>query len=312
MNIGRIRLIFEQLLKGIFEQKILDSDLESARVKYLRELKPDAEKLYAAFQTQQVSVDFRCFQIPYLLRYFPFYTELLPRVLEDLRTRNVQLQVEEGFCPVFFGCGPAPEFVGLLSHMHRHFPHLQKITPQFLDLEPESWWLARDIVRDYVLPSQLQNIKWDNSPPVIAGKIEATNMLDKLGARIDFSKCHLAVFQNFFNEISDELKKYAIENIMQIGHNMPPGGLIVMIHRAKYPTVTAMLKDIQSAAEHTRELRPVGNVALKEKAFACQPQDAVPKIIRENLYPTFADGFVDKLTYANSINYIYLALQRTR
>ena len=111
--------MFEQLLNGIFHKKGLSD--ERAKQEHLKSLREPARKLWKSYRPerhQPVTVDYsqKKTQEAYLLRYFPCYTLLVHKVLKDLRDSGHSLPEVELMESCFFGCGPGPEFIGLISY----------------------------------------------------------------------------------------------------------------------------------------------------------------------------------------------------
>ena len=109
--------LFDKLLEGIFESAGRED--REKREAYLRTLQEPARELWDAFRSPKADRNrklqdcYKCeeTQDAYLLRYFPFYIELLPKVLGS---RNIRLPENRHFTATFFGCGPAPELIGFL------------------------------------------------------------------------------------------------------------------------------------------------------------------------------------------------------
>ena len=132
--------------------------------------------------------------------------------------------------------------------------------------------------------------------------------------KIKVGACHLAVFQNCFNEVSDKLED-VILNIKKICQKMPAGAVILLIDRSSYTATDNMLAGLKSWAEAGNTVKPVGEANLSLNKFDCGPLlETVPNIIRENLYrqwgrdkPHWED---DGLIFAKNVSFVFLALQR--
>ena len=281
--------MFEQLLEGIFAQRELTTEQDQAA--YLGDLRPVEKSLWNSYRTQNVNVDYTAVDLQnvYLLRYFPFYTKLVPYVLSK---SGVQLPKVELLQPIFFGCGPAPEFVGLLEHLKENCPNTEMVSVTFADIAIDTWQHSINISIERVVPRI-----WDAELCDYQSKqvdITDANLLQK----IKVETCHLAVFQNCFNEVSDKLEN-VIVNIQEICQKMPAGAVILLIDRAYYSATNSMLAGLKSWAEAGNTVKPVGEANLSLNNFDCEPLlKTVPKVIRE------------KLSFARGVKFVFLALQR--
>ncbi len=228
--------VFEQLLEGIFAQQELATEQDQAA--YLSGLRSVGKSLWNSYWTQDVGVDYASagIQNAYLLRYFPFYTKLVPCVLSQ---SDVQLPKVELLQPIFFGCGPAPEFVGLLEHLKENCPKTEMVSATFVDIAIDTWRHSINI-----------NIG------CVVSRIWDAELCDYQSKRVDIADpnlqremkvetCHLAVFQNCFNEVSDKLED-VILNIEEICQKMPAGAIILLIDRSDYPATVNMLAKLKS------------------------------------------------------------------
>ncbi len=297
--------MFEQLLEGIFAQRELTTEQDQAR--YLGDLRPVGKCLWNSYQTPNVTVNYASVDIQnaYLLRYFPFYTKLVPCVLSK---SGVQLPKVELLQPIFFGCGPAPELVGLLEHLKENCPNTEMVSATFADLAIDTWQHSISISIERVV-SRI----WDAELCDYQYKqvdIADANLLQK----IKVETCHLAVFQNCFNEVSDKSES-VIVNIQKICQKMPAGAVILLIDRRGYTATSNMLARLKSWAKTGNTVKPVGKANLSLNKFDCEPLlKTVPKIIRENLYhhwgrdrPPWEDN---GLIFAKDVKFVFLALQR--
>ena len=296
--------MFKQLLEGIFEQKNLTTEQE--QIAYLCSLRPVGKSLWDSYRTQNVNVDYTSVdtQNAYLLRYFPSYAKLVPYVLGE---SDVQLPKVELLQPIFFGCGPAPEFVGLLEHLKENCPDTGMVSATFVDIAIDTWRHSINISIDRVV-SRI----WDAE--LCDYQYKQVDIADAdLLQKIKVGDCHLAVFQNCFNEVSDKLES-VIRNIKKVCQTMPAGAVILLIDRGGYTATDNMLADLKSWAEAGDTVKPMGEANLSRRAFDCRPLlETVPEIIRKNLYRQGRDKrlFVDDgLIFSNDVNFLSLVLQR--
>lgn len=310
--------IFEQLLEGVFEQQKLTTD--TAKVDYLHKLQPTVTEISRSFRNQNVDTDYSNTntQNAYLLRYFPSYTQLLPTALHDLDGDNIWLPEVSELHSMLFGCGPAPELVGLLQYLHDSDHYCKQIAPQFVDIAATDWQESRKLTAKYVMNPVRHGRIWKKlSNPVIDADIADNDLKSK----IDPATCHLAVFQNCFNEISNA--NQALENIKHIALAMPVGSLVVIIDRSRYGETDRMLQDLKQWAKGIDGVNAVGDLNLDERTYQCyELLSEVPEIILNNFCCRHRDlppppkneshqWFKNYWTYANKVTYVTLTIQRS-
>ena len=305
--------IFNQLLEGIFNQQNLTT--KESQIEYLQKQQPILTKLANSYQTKKVNVNYLDFQNVYLLRYFPFYVPLLQNLLNGLVKENVRLPDADVCRPMFFGCGPAPEFVGLLNHLRSSLPDVKKIKARFVDKQAADWRLSLDINLKYVAAPRWRGRRFDHES--IVADIGVAGLLRKVNP----ATCHLAVFQNCFNEVSSASNQ-VVENIKQLVKTMPTRSLIVIIDRSGFGVTKQMLKELKSWAMQSSVVKVVGNVSLDEQTHCCSPiLNTIPEIIRDNFCCSHSDWlssmgnknrfwFENRWVYANRVTFVSLALQR--
>ena len=305
--------IFNQLLEGIFNQQNLI--IKESQIEYLQKQQSILTKLASSYRTQTVDVNYLKFQNAYLLRYFPFYTPLLQNLLDELVKEDVWLPDANVCRPVFFGCGPAPEFTGLLNHLRSSLPSVKKIEAQFVDKQAVGWQPSLGINLKYVATPRWRGKQFDHESTV--ADIGEVNLLHKIKSK----SCHLAVFQNCFNEVYDSPGQ-VVENIKKLAQVMPVGSLIVVIDRSRFRITNHMLQELKSWAMQSELVKMVGDFSLDEQIYSCYSiLNTIPKIIRDNFCCLYSDlpsspkredrlWFKSRWVYANRVTFVSLALQR--
>ena len=84
--------MFDALLKGIFYHHEL-TDSETKQKEHLKGLREPARSLWERYRSQKVKVDYSTPETreAYLLQYFPFYTQLIEKELNDLGEMGYRL-----------------------------------------------------------------------------------------------------------------------------------------------------------------------------------------------------------------------------
>ena len=110
--------MYDKILGEIFAKNGLENT--DSQINYLQSLKPAAKRLWQAYQSQAVAIDYSepKIQEVYLLRYFVPYSRLLSAVLKKMESQGNVISSKGGLLSAcFFGCGPGPELAGLIRHL---------------------------------------------------------------------------------------------------------------------------------------------------------------------------------------------------
>ncbi len=298
--------MFDLLLKGIFAQQELTTEQE--QIDYLRGLRKAGRELWSSYQTQNVQIDYSRTDIQhaYLLRYFPFYTQLVPRVLDE---HEVSLLPKESLQATFFGCGPGAELIGLLMHLREHVPVTDEVRAKFVDVALKAWENSIRLNLDYVVPTL-----WDKQKCRAEGLV-ADLSVPQLSHTVGAASCHLAVFQNCFNEIARNQHGKLVENIKELCQKMPSGAVTLIVDRSKYGITNQSMTNLTSWAQQCDEVDLVGDCSLGERQLSCRElNDKIPNIILDNLYYRGGGIPLTKKTtgliLTSNITFVSLALQR--
>lgn len=300
--------MFEQLLTGIFDERALACPDEQTA--YLIGLQGAARSLWESYRCQDVVVDYSSIhtQNVYLLRYFPFYAQLVPQVLIHLEDEGAGLADVQLLQAYFFGCGPAPELVGLLQHLRTQRPYTEMVSASLVDIRANVWRHGRSIGM-----ARIAAAGWDREL-LDCDSIEVCLTDVNLIAKLDPSNCHLLVFQNCLNEIHN--KAAVIANIQLMLEISPVGAIAIIIDRSGYESTDSALQELLAWADQASFVQAVGNRSLAKQRFDCNEiLQGVPDIITTNLLHRWGDqkpnGWdYDKLIFSKKISYVSLAFQR--
>ena len=298
---------------------------ENDQIKYLLSLRTSAKYLWNSYQNQKVNTDYstKNTQNCYLLRYFLPYSNLLTEELNKLKkNQNInvfgnknKLNNIDNLTVSFFGCGPAPEIIGLLRHLKSSMkPSIETLEVNLFDIYSKSWKHSIDIVTKHVMPNfdscykerKIKSYTADFSSSKFWTASNSTNI----------SKSNLVVFQNCLNEINDDLKRnQVVENIGFIIKSLSKNSIIIFIDQSigKYNNSSDyILESIQSLAiEKSRDL---GVFQLhQDNELNCRESNKkIPEMVNNYLY--YVNKRITKendgLILRNKVEYSSLIIER--
>jgi|GEM_PF-3159517 len=96
---------------------------------------------YHEGDTSSIDYNDRKMQIAYMLCYFPWYIENVFQTLSFIDPEHLR-DIFRGHLKVnLYGCGPAPDFLGLLAYVNRHFRgETSTIEPYFFERVDWGYW----------------------------------------------------------------------------------------------------------------------------------------------------------------------------
>lgn len=303
--------IFQKLLDAVAEQKNLTTRKE--KVDYLISLRDTAIALRKSFSRNAV----RDYTAPktqhvYLLRYFPFYAKLPIEVLRSLKKTGAQLSLPEATRVAFFGCGPAPEMLGVLEYL-KGYPQENEqayattggrtFEPWFFDKHAEQWEPLREAVFKRVTPSSPRTRQLKEGHPI------NVDIMDfDIVQKTEPSRFHLAVFQNFLTEV--ESHALAAERIEQIIKAMPSGAFAILIDLSFFTPVLT-LKKLWKWAEKDDTVK-IWQAEFNAPDYDCRKlfKDMRETLICGNLFETGMRGGARIEKLRSEIPYCFLVLQR--
>jgi hypothetical protein len=286
--------IFDCILQTIFQLEDID---ESNQADFLLQLRPFARELWSGYRSDQISIDYSNIglQYAYLIRYFPFYMCLLNDLLES-SDRPYNRSKSEDLVATFFGGGPGPEILGLLSHLDNKNCLQGDITTNIVDLHSESWQRIRGAL--------FQSVK-DAEATFLKNSLEVNNLSIDLSREdqvttpplIDaLKKSEFVMFQYCLNEISSPTY---INNVASALENCETGTNLVIIEASNYP-----VDNLNALLNQVGESWILEVVASQE--FCCYGVLAqCPPIITDNLLcpPREDRSWSNQLTYPGKVKY---------
>ena len=121
-----------------------DSCEHITRNEYLNTLQPSLSRLKQAFSRKDVpdiedEYNEREFQKAYLVRYFPFYIETIYRELGVLDPAQLFIETDKQFSVCLYGCGPSPEYLGILKFVNDYLPNINRLDVYFFEKNDWNW-----------------------------------------------------------------------------------------------------------------------------------------------------------------------------
>jgi hypothetical protein len=314
--------LYELLIKALFLVNNRSEPQEQAR--YLNDLKPAARTLRRAYRpgygnTVSASYENPSIQAVYMLRYFPQYAAIIYVVLEELFEKSALSFIDEVVYLSLFGCGPAPELLGIMQFVKRRFPKSQRVVGHLFDVASEQWATCRGITLEHLIPSI-----WDKAlfeacavPLDFTQPSLAPDLIGAPGAESVIAKASLITFQNCLNELHPASLTAVSENIIALLQRMKSGGVLLVLDRQGYPNVVNLLREVATVAMKERLAEVV--IPVHEQQYDCEGiLNNMPSILTENLLvrrPTFiAPGCIlpeeDGLICSRWVKCVRLALRR--
>ncbi|WAU74444.1 hypothetical protein [Acinetobacter sp. TR11] len=288
-----------------------DLSNDEDKKKFLVDLKPHVRELRKAFSPIEVDPNYcnkEYFDICYLLRYFPTYSQLISYFLSSINF-NVNIFLKEGKNVLrisFFCSGAAPESYGLSKFLLNSCEELIYIDSIFLDKNLEQWERARNICVDFT-----EKMAEQSFPPARYENINNINLDFNCDVNDEVleivSESDILVFQNCLNELDTEIFQ---ENLKKVYFSMNSDACLVLLDRSNYSSNMSVMDEVLQFVEEE------GGYVYdsQEIVFDCrQLNDEMPSIIKENLFygiSTYYDDH-DGLILAKDLRYRAILISKS-
>jgi len=124
--------------KKIFETIVPESQNRDTKNQKILNLKKCVSELGYKFSGKlPVPYQDQKMQDAYMLRYFPYYIETIYYILKNLDVSCTSKIFEDNFKVSLYGCGPAPELLGLCGYLRDYQPSTRIVSVSFFD--ENSW-----------------------------------------------------------------------------------------------------------------------------------------------------------------------------
>lgn len=293
--------MYREIMDGLIKIHGVKGDSGS----YAESLRPAAEALWQAYQSgseieKNAKYTDSDVSAAYLLRYFPYYAEILPAILNN--NKDIAPEWCENTDVAFFGPGPAPELVGLANFFRSSDLRIKKLNVSLHDLN-EGWSEYREGISDVlvskILPSTKLRCKQWPFDFTVANAID-----EELAERIN--GCELITFQNCINECEWIDRDILNTNICKAFEALRNGSSLIVASRGtNYGTANYVIGVL---TERLKKL--AARVVSGEHNLACYPIDKnMTSDILGRLYFRFPP-LVDKLTLSKSMSFRFLIAKR--
>lgn len=276
-----------KLLSAIFAANGKISD--AAQAEYLQGLKPVLTNLSRGYRTQQVSINYSDPQVQacYLLRYFLLYKELLKDVLRrtaEVRNRECIAGDAQNIKAVFVGPGPCPEVAALFEFLNSGKTP-RNLTAYLCDRYLNHWMFSREIVESTFLSASN-----GSQCKIIGHQVNLADPRFMIDVISHVREADFFILQNCLNETGYMNIDTVRDNLLKALRELKPGRLFIIIDRAKYELVEALIKQIEAAATS----QGLGQILLSmdEDSLSydgVEIRNAMPEMLRISLFDD-ADG----------------------
>lgn len=274
----------DKILGEIFAKNGLENT--DSQINYLQSLKPAAKRLWQAYRSQAIAIDYSepKIQEAYLLRYFVPYSCLLSAVLKKLDSQGNAISSKGGLLSAcFFGCGPGPELAGLIRHLKQKSDRPAMLIARMFDVASVSWEHGRKIIENSIFENE-----WDAAlieSEAVTADISAEALLaNSKNVRSSVEEADLIVFQNCLNELNTERKLVTATNLRAVISAAKSNATIVLIERDGYTEAKNMLLNLFQWANQATGLTTVGELTSTTKLGCRGILDQIPSVVTEHLF----------------------------
>jgi len=259
---------------------------------YLIKMRPFVRNLRNQFRPEGVNIDYSDTdnRQAYMLAYYPYYIQQLYDIL--VKT-SIDFENNSTLETCFFGVGPAPEVLGLVSYLEKYRPKTQLLKTYLFDKYIHTWQNEIEITQSLVS----QN--WSGQLQIKTFASDIFNL--KLLTCDEFNvinSSHFFVMQNCFNDLVDKPKELQ-ENIISLFEQMPPNSIFA-ITDLPYGKIKEVMQKIENDTTKT-----LGS-SLSTISYYESKNDLIEK--PNNLKILFTGE--DRLIAKGNTKYYALVLQR--
>ena len=190
---------YDFILRSLREHININNDDDL--IGFLEGLRPTLRNLRIAYRTLPVQVNYNDDSVKscYLLAYYPFYIEIIYRALTNDNCLEFFLREDpEDIVKVsFWGAGPAPEALGLLSFLRDN--RIANIQPHFYFFEKYNTWheLRHRIIVNGINQYWEYGLTYNSK---ICDIFNCPNCFHEICERA-FQECRIFVIQNLLNDV---------------------------------------------------------------------------------------------------------------
>lgn len=256
---------------------------------------PSVQKLTTHYSNHQhKEIDYRdtAIQAAYMLRYFPYYIETTHQILKSIEPTNLNQIFTDDMTLCLYGCGPAPELLGILRYIQDFQPGVMSVNINYFDLHEWTPWrevCARMISKEYWGGNigEVKSSSWNYLTDKNTEDPEVIEMIRK-------AKLHS--IQNCFSDLfySDVPTETIISTFLELFKMTSQGSLFILNDQN-----VATVKTIFSQISDLIESEHLGEVIKKSTSYESHPPDC-----------TIPPDLMCLMSQRNVINYYPLILKR--
>ena len=200
-------------------QVLKNRSLELYRIRHeLNKSQMDGQSFYDEKRKQEAN----------LLFYYPYYIETIFRELSKIPSPKYPTLNATSQIACLYGCGPAPEYMGLLQYISKEFQSCRELNCYFFD--NNDWTTLRSDLINHMKESYCNNQRLITRP--IARSANLFDFVDINNVE-KYSEIGMADFHVFQNCLRDLMgtggKEQVIEIMLNIFQNMKNGSILLLI-----------------------------------------------------------------------------------
>jgi hypothetical protein len=234
-----LELFFPELLKRYYPEYNL-RDYLNIRISAVNDLidhfsSKDKTNILKGYSENEI-------QEAYVIRYYSHYVEPIYRELSILPIWPWVNKQSDHLSVCYYGCGPAPEFLGVTRFICERMPEKRIINSYFFEKNPWDW--AREIttgycVNRYKAGSEVKMKQWNY-------QIDLTTFVDenKILQYPAISAARLHIFQNCLRDLQMDCHEedQVMDVLLNIFHSIPEGSTMVVVD-LKYQKTRDLLRE---------------------------------------------------------------------
>lgn len=252
---------------------------------------PSVQKLTALYSTHQaIGYGDPATQVAYMLRYFPYYIETTHHILDFIDPAEANSVFIDNMSLCLYGCGPAPELLGILRYLQNHQPQVRYVDINCFDQYDWNPWrglCAKKISKEYWSGTvgDVNHSSWNYL---------TDNEDNKEREKVNQAKLHS--IQNCFSDLvySEVPNDTIVKTFLDLFKMTSAGSLFILNDQNIAP-----IKTIFTQISNEIETRHLGKSIKTPTSYESHPPDC-----------TIPPDFVCLMSQRNVINYYPLILKR--
>lgn len=254
----------------------------------LQKFKPKIGELRKNFRKFPCSIDYFDSEVraAYLMSYYPYYITPIIRILEEVEAKSSLVFSKESIKVTAFGCGAAPEIIGVSEFLVKNDLPVNTMINNLLDYEM-GWENSREILMNEFLS---ENFEYINNHQKCNLLIDCDKCSDNYLCKAKLSNSNLIIIQNCLNEISDKIKMEKIHFILK--NYLHEEGILVIIDLC-FNEIKNLMISLEKVFKE--------NVILSTRKFTEKAEFAIPNFIQDYIFDGSENFILKRSTHFYSI-----------